>query len=692
MKRKPFTKVFALMLALFLAVGGTLTVPSSVQAAPKVKKITLNATSRTLYVGKTTTLKVKSVTPKKASKKVTFKSSNKKVATVNSKGVIKAVKPGKATITVTSKSNKKVKATCKITVKQYVKKLTVKNAVNNTVAIKKGKSLTLQVKVEPSNASNKKVTYTTKNKKIATVNSKGKVTAKKAGKTTITIKSKDGKAKKNITVIVPKTAVSKVKLNTSKKTLTEGSSFTLKAMVSPSKATTKIVSWKSSNTKVATVSTKGKVVAKKPGKATITVTTLDGNKKATCKVTVKAKTVEVTKVTVNPTSKQMTVGETATITAAVVPANATNKTITWSTNNNAVATVANGKVTAKAAGTAVITAKSNNGKSASCTVTVVPATVEVTSVSLDKATAVLYANDTLTLKATVAPANATNKTITWSSSNKNIADVKGGEVTPVSEGTAVITAKSNNGKSASCTVTVVTRENALETTEHEYIYTLNKGAENYLATYNNGTTYAVTTEDVAKDVVTFKNKLTNSNYTNATLADSFNHVGVDDVENLFITAEKLFLDKHVEVISETEGHKTLKVTKGNTSYNVDVTLVSGNALQITDESNNVVNIENIDLSSSTDTQYRITATVSKVDGITAEMVLYIAKDGTSIAVKKAVAGAENLVASYEETADAYVVTVDKTYYSELLNEFNGTKYVEDYVNTTVIENDYEVVK
>ena len=243
-------------------------------------------------------------------------------------------------------------------------------------------------------------------------------------------------------------------------------------------------------------------------------------------------------------------------------------------------------------------------------------------------------------------------------------------------------------------MTVVTTENALQTTDSNYIYTLDKNAENYLGTYNNGTTYAVTNADIEKDVATYKNKIVNSNYTNETLGNSFDNIGVDDITNLFVTAEKLFLDRHVEVVGELEGSKTLKITKGTTSYQVKVEL-SGedkNGLVITDDKDNVVRVENIDLSTSDANQYRITATVTKEGGITADMILYIAKDGTSVELKKAVGSTENPVVSYKETDVAYVVTINQTYYSELLEEFKGTDYVEDYVNTTVIENDYEVVK
>ena len=162
-------------------------------ATKKPTKITLNAKSKTLTVGKSFQLKVKSVKPTKASKAVTYKSSNKKVATVSSKGKITAKKAGTATITVTMKSG--AKATCKVTVKNPTVKLQKTKA-----SLKVGKSTTIQIKsTYPSNDTVK--SYTSSNKKVAVVNAKGKVTAKKAGTAVITVKMKSGAtAKFKVTV------------------------------------------------------------------------------------------------------------------------------------------------------------------------------------------------------------------------------------------------------------------------------------------------------------------------------------------------------------------------------------------------------------------------------------------------------------------------------------------------------------
>jgi uncharacterized protein YjdB len=150
-------------------------------------------------------------------------------------------------------------------------------------------------------------------------------------------------------------------------------------------------------------------------------------------------------------------GDTGTLVATVAPANATNKNVTWASDNEAVATVVNGVVTPVAAGTATITVTTEDGgKTATCAVTVNPASVAVTGVTLDQSTMTLTAGgDTGTLVATVAPANATNKNVTWSTSNAAVATVANGVVTPVAEGTATITVTTEDGgKTATCAVTV----------------------------------------------------------------------------------------------------------------------------------------------------------------------------------------------------------------------------------------------
>ena len=169
-----------------------------------------------------------------------------------------------------------------------VKSVAVTNLPAKQLTLKKGKTFTLKSKVTVTGKASKKVTYKTSNKKIATVNAKGKITAKKKGTAKIYVISKADKKKKCTVTVTVGTPVTKVKLNKTKSTMTIGKKQTLKATVTPKKASSKAVVWKSSNKKVATVTSKGVVKAKKAGTVTITATAKDGSgKKASCKVTVK---------------------------------------------------------------------------------------------------------------------------------------------------------------------------------------------------------------------------------------------------------------------------------------------------------------------------------------------------------------------------------------------------------------------
>jgi hypothetical protein len=168
----------------------------------------------------------------------------------------------------------------------------------------------------------------------------------------------------------------------------------------------------------------------------------------------------VESITLSQSSATMTIGETLNLTATVTPDDATDKSITWSSSNTSVASVdADGKVTAKAEGTATITATANDGSGvkASCEVTVEKKVILVNQITLSQTTATLTEGETLTLIAKVTPDDATDKSITWSSSNTNVASVDAdGKVTAKAEGTATITATANDGSGvkASCELTV----------------------------------------------------------------------------------------------------------------------------------------------------------------------------------------------------------------------------------------------
>lgn len=244
--KKRITHVLVGAMALTMAFSvAAITAPESAAAKVKVKKVTAVAPSgKTAYVAKgkkvtiTTTVKV---TPnKKANKKVTYKSANKKIATVSSKGVIKGVKAGKTKITIISKKNKKKKTTMKVVVKKAAVKKVKLNATSFNLS--PGAKKTLKATVSPTKNVSKKIVWTSSNKKVATVTSGGVVKGIKDGKATITAKAADGsnkKAKATVTVgagiasiSVPTSSVVRVVLSGAK-TL-KASDFVVQTKSSPS--------------------------------------------------------------------------------------------------------------------------------------------------------------------------------------------------------------------------------------------------------------------------------------------------------------------------------------------------------------------------------------------------------------------------------------------------------------------------
>ena len=179
------------------------------------------------------------------------------------------------------------------TTKPTVKKVVKVSLSKKSVVLVKGRSTTVKVKVSPTNATNKKLKWTTSNAKVATVNQSGKITAKGKGTATIKVMATDGSNKYATIKVTVKQPVTSVKLNKKSVTLkvkgnAKQKKVTLKATVNPKNANNKAVSWKSSNTRIATVNSKGKVIAKKKGTCYITATAKDGSKKsAKCKIVVK---------------------------------------------------------------------------------------------------------------------------------------------------------------------------------------------------------------------------------------------------------------------------------------------------------------------------------------------------------------------------------------------------------------------
>ncbi len=465
---KTLKKVIAVTMAMLMLFATVSVAFTSLAATKKVTKVKLNKTSLTMYTTQTVKLKA-TVSPSNATNKnVQWKSSNTKVATVDSKGNVKAVKKGTATITCTAKDGSKKKATCKVTVNKKVAVTSVK-LNKSSVSIVKGKTTTLKATVNPSNASVKGVKWSTSNKDVATVSSSGKITAVGVGTATITCKSSDNSKKKaTCKVTVTPVKVTSITLSKTSATIYPGKSVTITATVNPSNAANKNVKWTSSNSNIATVDSKGVVRGVKSGTATITCTAQDGSKKsATCKITVGVPATAVTITTTETSANAWYVGKTGKLTATVSPTNATNKGVTWSSSNTNYATVdSKGNVTIKKYNSTItsfnkvtITAKSNYDSSvkATYTINIVKNKVAVTGVNFNTTdnNNIWLVGKEYTLIASTVPSNASNNKLTFKSSNNSIATVDSkGVLKALKAGTVVITATSADNTGISQTITI----------------------------------------------------------------------------------------------------------------------------------------------------------------------------------------------------------------------------------------------
>ncbi len=327
----------------------------------------------------------------------------------------------------------------------------------NKYSVKTGKTLSLNVIVKPSSLANSKLTWSSSDENIAIVDANGVVKAIKEGTVTITVTSSNGKvAKCTINVTNDDIELQKINLNTNEMTLKVGDSNQIIATISPENATFGNLTWTSSDESIAKVDANGVVKAIKEGTVTITVTSSNG-KKNTCKVIVKPNTIDVEKIEVNPTNINIENGSTVKISVNILPSNATDKTITWSSSDENIATVdANGVITAIKEGVVIITATSSNGKNSTCKVTVIPKVINAEDIVLDHDELTIKVDDTAKLKAKVLPDDTTDKNVLWSSSDENIATVNAnGEIVGLKVGNVTITAKTIDGKvSKSCNVKV----------------------------------------------------------------------------------------------------------------------------------------------------------------------------------------------------------------------------------------------
>ena len=314
----------------------------------------------------------------------------------------------------------------------------------NAVTLSAKETTVLNATFTPSIASDKTITWTSGNTAVATVNSAGMVTGVGAGTTKITGTSVSGNTAECTITVTPEIMASNISLDISSKTLQRNETVKLNATLSPNDVSDKTITWTSDNTDVATVSNTGMVRAVAYGNATITATSSNGLT-ATCAISVVN---PATGITLDKTTAAIYKGQTVSLNAEVVP-DTTTDTVTWSSNNTNVATVsANGVVTGKSAGTAVISVTAGEITEA-CTVTVKNPTVTLKAASNKMEVGATYKVETKS----VTP--STEK-VAYKSSDTKVATVNSttGVVTAKAAGTAKITATTTNGATAVCTITV----------------------------------------------------------------------------------------------------------------------------------------------------------------------------------------------------------------------------------------------
>ena len=258
-----------------------------------------------------------------------------------------------------------------------------------------------------------------------------------------------------------------IKLSSDSITVAVGEKATISATLEPKNTTDKIT-WTSSKNDIATVTAEGIITGIKAGTACVTAE-VNSNVVATALVTVtqsdQTAPQQPSQVIINPTeikldktSENVKIGTTVKLKATIIPNNASNTSITWTSSDNNIATVSDGVVTGKKIGTTTITAKTYNGKVATAKIMVISdasAIVPVTSIKVSPTSTSIKVGSTVTISASITPENATEKQISWASSDNDIATVSsGGVVMGKKVGTVTITAKTASGRIATATVKI----------------------------------------------------------------------------------------------------------------------------------------------------------------------------------------------------------------------------------------------
>lgn len=385
-----------------------------------------------------------------------YESSDPAVVEVDEKGELHAVAPGSAQITVTAVDEAcQTPATCAITVKQGVSTITLNETEKDLYTNEK---LVLTASIEPADAEDNSVTWSTSDSSVATVDAKGIVQPVGVGTATILCTANDGSevaGKCEVKVVV---GVQKITLDNNKVTLfSEGPAKLGQAKLSytlePKENSFPDVEWSSSNEAVVKVAKDGTLTAVAPGKATVIATSTDpktaGRVKAVCNVTVGN---AVKSIGIEWGGDTIAKGTTRKLIASITPKDALKPALQWKTSNEKVLTVdANGNIRALSVGSATITCTTTDGTEIleKHDFKVIQAVTSVTA--NERGTILLFGGKTTNLHVTVAPADATNKAVDWKSNDSSIATVdSSGQVKAKNAGVTYITATSKDGSGRFC--------------------------------------------------------------------------------------------------------------------------------------------------------------------------------------------------------------------------------------------------
>ncbi len=420
-----------------------------------VTAIELDSVEATIAQGEILQL-VATLSPDDATyKSIEWKSDDESIATVTAGGFVTGVNVGETVITATASSG--VTATCALTVTETI--ITANGITVNPkrATIEVGDKLRLQAVIEPQNTADKSVVWSVDDESIATVSQEGLVTGVAAGETIVYATTANNIAAACTITVNPRIyQVTKLSINPAEVTLEVEEKYELSVIYSPDYATDRTVVWTSDDETIATIDDKGLITAVSPGETEVTATATNGVS-ATCKVTVKEKTVYADEVTLDQTTATIEEEQTLQLTATLAPETTTDNTVTWTSSETNVATVdENGLVTAKLAGKTTITATAAGGATATCALTVTAKFVEIETFAVSPEATTVELGKNLRLSTVITPYNATEKAVTWSSDNEEVATVDGsGLVRGASLGTANITATAKNGMTATCAITVI---------------------------------------------------------------------------------------------------------------------------------------------------------------------------------------------------------------------------------------------